>query len=97
MCRAGSEQQEGKQSQGEGVGRKARSQQLARGSSMAYKELGFDALTKGNWLRSYPAKTRPPSSQSQPDNLPISERNPSARFAASGRPAVGEDQGEKSA
>lgn len=49
---------------------------------------------KGNQGRSYPAKTRPPSFQSQPGNLPISGRNRSARSAAAGRPDVEEDQAE---
>lgn len=54
-------------------------------------ELRFD---KGNQGRSYPAKTHPPSFQSQPGNLPISGRNQSAHSAAAGRPDVEEDQGE---
>lgn len=57
-------------------------------------ELRFDTSMKGNQGRSYPAKTHPPSFQSQPGNLPISGRNRSARSAAAGTPDVEEDQGE---
>lgn len=57
-------------------------------------ELRFDTSVKGNQGSSYPAKTHPPSFQSQPGNLPISGRNRSARSAAAGRPDMEEDQGE---
>lgn len=49
---------------------------------------------KGSQGRSYPAKTHPPSSQSQRGNLPISGKNRSARSAAAGTPDVEGEQGE---